>query len=80
MSLSARGREIVERLRKAKSSFGDHYPKKFGGAAAIEILRAELSKEGILTSVRDVFVKGCSSEIDLLVPKKNATPWLALLY
>jgi len=68
-------------LRKAKMVFGDNYPKKFGGAAAIEILRAELKKEGIKTSRRDVFVKGFHSEIDLIVPKKNAKkPFLNLLY
>jgi hypothetical protein len=75
-----RGQEIVERLRKAKKDFGDFYPKKFGGAAAIEILRAELCEEGVLTSRRDVYVKGFSSEIDLLVPNKDAAPWLELLY
>jgi len=77
---SARGREIVESLRKAKARFGDNYPKKFGGAAAIEILRAALREEGIMTSRRDVFVKGFPSEIDLIVPQKNTAPWLDLLY
>ena len=67
-------------MRQAKKDFGDGYPKKFGGAAAIEILRAALSEEGILTSRRDVFVKGFSSEIDLIVPNKNTAPWLELLY
>ena len=80
MRRSVRGLEIVERMRKAKTDFGDCYPKKFGGAAAIEILRAELREEGILTSGRDVYVKGLSSEVDLLVPKKDAEPWLELLY
>jgi hypothetical protein len=80
MPQSKRGHEIVERLRKAKTDFGDCYPKKFGGAAATEILRVELCDEGILTSRRDVYVKGFSSEIDLLVPHKDAAPWLELLY
>jgi hypothetical protein len=77
---SLRGHEIVESARKAKRSFGANCPKKFGGAAAIEILRAELKKEGVATSRRDVFVKGCLSEIDLIVPQKNAKPLLNLLY
>src|SRR4051812_19425011 len=80
MSPSIRGHAIVERLRKAKTDFGTCYPKKFGGAAAIEILREELRHEGIVTSCRDVYVHGFSSEIDLLVPHKNASPWLELLY
>ncbi len=80
MCVSVRGHQIVESLRKAKQNFGDSYPKKFGGAAAIEILRVALNEEGIMTSRRDVFVKGFSSEIDLLVPRKDAAPWLELLY
>ncbi|MCG6535978.1 MAG: hypothetical protein L7F78_15060 [Syntrophales bacterium LBB04] len=80
MRASVRGHQIVESLRKAKQDFGDPYPKKFGGAAAIEILRAAFSEEGIMTSRRDVFVKEFSSEIDLLVPRKDAAPWLELLY
>jgi hypothetical protein len=80
MPLSARGREIVECLRQSKIDFGDGYPKKFGGAAAIEVLRVELQVEGIPTSRRDVYVKGFSSEIDLLVPHSDASPWLELLY
>ena len=67
-------------MRNAKARFGDNYPKKFGGAAAIEILRAASREEGIMTSRRDVFVKGFHSEIDLIVPQKNAAPWLDLLY
>jgi hypothetical protein len=80
---SARGRKIVESLRKAKKRFGASCPcpKKFGGAAAVETLRAELKKEGIKTSRRDVFIKGFPSEIDLIVPRKKAKPLLLdLLY
>src|SRR5208282_5371229 len=75
-----RGKEIAESLRKAKIDFGVNYPKKFGGAAAIEILRAALSEEGIMTSRRDVFVKGFPWEIDLIVPQKKAAPWLDMVY
>jgi len=77
---STRGQKIVESVRKAKKCFGANYPKKFGGAAAIEILRAALKKEGIKTSIRDVFVKGFHSEIDLIVPQKKAKPLWHLLY
>jgi hypothetical protein len=80
MSASPRGHEIVERVRNARENFGGCYPKKFGGAAAIEILRDELNHEDVRTSIRDVYVRGYSSEIDLLIPKEGALPWLELLY
>ena len=80
MSGSLRGKEIVERARKAKQNFGNGYPKKFGGAAAIEILRVALDEEGILTSRRDVYIRGIPSEVDLIIPRLDAKPWLDLLY
>ena len=75
-----RGIELVERLRTAKNDFGPNYPKKYGGAVAVEILRAELAKEGIPTSARDVFIRGYPCEVDLLIPRRSATPQSALLY
>jgi hypothetical protein len=80
MAGSIRGKELVERVRKAKTDFGDYYPKKFGGAAAIEILRVALREERIETSRRDVFIRGIPLEVDLIVPRKGAKPWLDLLY
>ena len=75
-----RGIQLVERLRKAKEDFGPNYPKKYGGAVAVEILRAELVKEGIPTSARDVFIRGYPCEVDILIPRLSATPQSALLY
>ena len=75
-----REREIVERARKAKRDFGSAYTKKFGGAAAVEILRSALCKEGIVTSRRDVYIRGIPLEVDLIIPRMNAEPWLDLLY
>lgn len=75
-----RGEEIVEKARKAKKDFGAHCPKKFAGAVVVEILRAALNDEGILTSPRDVFVRGVPVEIDLIVPYKGEQPCLGLLY
>jgi hypothetical protein len=81
MNGSSRGFGIVNRVQEAKEKFGPDYPKKFGGAYAIEILRDELDHEGgIETSGRDVYVRGVHSEIDLLVLRPNAKPLSNLLY
>ena len=74
------GKQIVERARRAKQVFGDLYPKKFGGAAAIEILRDALLEEGIATSRRDVYIRGIPFEIDLIIPRKSASPWMELVF
>ena len=75
-----RGREIVNKVRKAKEDFGPNCPKKFGGAAGVEILRAALHDEGIATSRRDVFVRGVPVEVDLIVPHRDAKPVMDLRY
>jgi hypothetical protein len=75
-----RGKDVVETARKVKKDFGPNCPKKFGGAASIEILRAALDEEGIGTSRRDVFIRGVPVELDLIVPRKDAKPWLELLF
>jgi hypothetical protein len=74
------GLQLVERARQLKAAFGVKPPKKFSGAATIEILREALSAEGIPVSSRDVFIRGIPVEIDLLVLHKAATPFLGLLY
>ena len=74
------GEELVGRARKAKEDFGANCPKKFAGAAAIEILRAALSDKGIVTSRRDVFVRAVPVEVDLIVLHKEEKPFLDLLY
>lgn len=75
-----RGEEIIEQARKAKRDFGTNCPKKFAGAVVIEILRSALHDEGIITSPRDVFVRGIPVEVDLIVPYKGEEPFLGLLY
>jgi len=74
------GLQIVETARRAKLEFGESYAKKYGGAIVVEILRQALHEEGIITSRRDVFVRGVPCEIDLIVPRMNAGPWMDLLY
>jgi hypothetical protein len=80
MGEELRGHEIVERVRKACEDFGSGVARKFAGAAAVEILRGELRREGITTSARDVYARGVNFEIDVVVPKTNAKPRLGLLY
>ena len=74
------GKHLVERVRKAKKDFGSNPPNKFGGAAAIEILRAALARKKILTSQRDVFVRGVPLEVDLIVPQVGERPSLHLVF
>ena len=71
--------ELVQKARDAKKAFG---PKcgKFAGAVTVEIIRARLQVEGILVSARDVFISGLPIELDLLVPRKGAEPWMGMLY
>jgi hypothetical protein len=75
-----RGEELVDKVRKAKKEFGPKCPKKFGGAAAIQILREALRGENIVASQRDVFVRDSPVEIDLIVPRAGERPSLDLLY
>lgn len=75
-----RGIEIVNKVRDAKRHFGPKCPKKFGGAAAVEILRDALAKEGFPTSRRDVFIRGIPIEVDVIIPLRGAKPVMGLLY
>lgn len=70
--------EILETVSNAKRDFGKC--AKFAGAVTVEIIKQALEEAGILTSPRDVFIKGLPVEIDLLVPKKRAEPEYGLLY
>lgn len=71
--------DLVEKARKAKETFGTKCPK-FAGAATVEIIRAALARRGILTSSRDVFIRGVPVEIDLIIPCPGAKPFLGLVY
>ncbi len=87
MKNESEGVRIARLLRDAKTQLGDHYPKKFGGAAAVLILKNELEKNGILSSEPNVYIEGCKSEIDLIIPRdqknknrKIINPWEMILY
>jgi len=75
-----KGEDVANRVWEVTEAFGSKCGK-FGGAATVEIVRESLAKEGISTSVRDVFIKGIPTEIDLIVPRPDARPSVGgLLY
>ena len=53
---------------------------KLTGALAIEVIRDRLLRSGVSVSARDVFIKGCSTEFDLLVVRPDATPIYGIVY
>jgi|SRR5271157_487256 len=73
------GEEIVRQARNASKDF-QLTSRKFSGAMAVELLKRVLADEGILTSARDVFIRGVPFEIDLIVPHRREEPTLGLLY
>jgi hypothetical protein len=68
------GEEIVNLAWDACEAFGKC--GKFAGAAAVEIVKQALADEGLLTSARDVFIRGLPVEWDLVVPTPSAKPLL----
>lgn len=73
------GEEIVRQVRDASEGF-QVTCRKFAGAVTAELMRKFLADEGILTSARDVFIRGVPLEIDLIVPYRGQEPTLGLLY
>jgi hypothetical protein len=66
------GQDIVTQVWDATERFGKC--GEFGGAATVEIVKHALKQEGIVTSARDVFVRGVPLEIDLIIPHRGAQP------
>lgn len=73
------GEEIVRQARDAGKGF-QLKSRKFAGAVTAELMKKVLADEGILTSARDVFIRGVPFEIDLIVPYRGEEPTLGLLY
>lgn len=71
--------EIFEAISNAKKDFGLKCAK-FAGTVTVEIVKSAFEKHGILTSPRDVFIKGLPIEIDLLIPKRDVIPTHGVLY
>lgn len=72
-------REIFETISNAKKDFGIKCAK-FAGTVTVEVIKLALEKHGILTSPRDVFIKGLPIEIDLLISTREAVPEHSILY
>lgn len=64
------GKEVVLKAWDVCENFGTC--GKFAGAAGVEIVKKALAKEGVRTSVRDVYVSRVPIEWDLIVPRRFA--------
>jgi len=74
-----KGEELVKQARSAAKDFRVTC-RKFSGALTTQLIKKVLSEEGISTSPRDVFIRGISLEIDLIVPHRGEEPTFGLLY
>lgn len=73
-------KQIFQEIVQAKKDYGDKCPKKFTGALAVEVIRRQLLMRRISVSRHNVFIKGVTREIDLLIPKPQSSPKYDLLY
>lgn len=71
---------ILQAILAGRDAFGTECPRKYIGALTIEYIRRSLVDHGIPTSPRDVFIKGVSVEIDMIVPREGAIPENGILY
>ena len=72
-------REINDALRR----FGEVRPRlrtKLTGAVAAEVVREHLVRDGFPVSLRDVFIRGVTSELDLVLPAVDAKSDCNLVY
>jgi len=72
-------REILAAVEAAKQNFGTKCGK-YTGAFTVEMIRHALEANGVSVSPRDVFILGIPIEIDILIPRRGATPLHSLLY
>ncbi len=64
------GEEIVRQIRDAIKGF-QLTSRKFAQVMTAELMKKVLADEGIPRSARDVFIRGISLEIDLIVPHRD---------
>ncbi|MGA2608599.1 MAG: hypothetical protein ABSH01_14230 [Terriglobia bacterium] len=70
---------LLDTVQNYKEFFGVK-DDKFKGALSVELMRLVLEENGIITSGRDVFIKGVPLEVDLLIPSTNAKPEYGFVY
>lgn len=71
--------ELLELINAAKKDFGSKC-SKYAGAICAELIKQSLTCQGISVSSRDVFIDRVPVEIDLLIPRSDATPKYGLVY
>jgi len=71
--------ELFSLLKQGKQSLGVQ-SKKFTGTLVIEILRRAFEERGIGTSCPNVYLKGLSFEVDLIIPRRGANVEFEILY
>jgi len=71
--------DLFSLLKQGKQSLGVQ-SKKFTGALVVEILRHALEECRIKVSRPNVYFKGLSSEVDLLIPRRGANVEFEILY
>ncbi len=54
--------------------------KKLSGAIAVEVLKRELIKQGLVPSIHNVFLEKIPYELDLLILRRNREPVTNLIY
>ena len=70
---------LLNAAENYKESFGAK-DNKYVGALSVELIKLALRENGIVTSARDVFIRGVPLEIDLLIPSADAKPDYGLVY
>jgi hypothetical protein len=71
--------ELFSLLKQGKQSLGVQ-SKKFTGALVVESLRRAFEERGIRTSRPNVYLKGLSFEVDLIIPRRGAHVEFEILY
>jgi hypothetical protein len=72
--------ELLIEIEKAQGIFSKNRYPKFSGTITVELFKYALSLKRIVTSPRDVFIRGLPLEIDLLIARAGTIPKYSLLY
>jgi hypothetical protein len=74
-----REEDLFEKMEQIKRLLGVR-SKKFSGALAVEILSRAFRQRRIRVSRPNVYIRGLTNEIDLVVPGKGSKPEFGILY